>query len=187
MTATPAEAIIVVDMQRAFVVGSGAVPDASRLESAVNRLIALARDAGALVIHLQNDGQLGSVDEPGSPGWALAIDPLPGEKIIRKCQDDGFSGTDLDATLREHGVSTVVVCGVQSEMCVASTARVAMSRGLTVVLPRDSHGTYPIRADGDAAVAVPAAHVARVAEWSLGDELIVVDLCDDVRFRSSAH
>lgn len=171
-----------VDMQRAFVAGPDAIPEASHVVAAVNRLITLARDAEVLVVYLQNDGQIGTVDEPGSPGWALASDPRADETVIRKREDDGFVETDLETMLRERGVSTVVVCGVQSEMCVAATARAAMSRGMTVVLPRDSHGTYPIPADGDNGVAVPASHAARVAEWSLGDEVVAVDRCDQVSF-----
>lgn len=69
---------------------------------------------------------------------------------------------------------------VPSEMCVAATARGAMTRGFTVVLPRDGHTTYAVPADG-AAPAVPATHVSRVAEWSLGDEVVAPDTAD-VRF-----
>ncbi len=185
MIAAPAEALIVVDMQRAHVTGTHAVPDAGLLVTVVDRLVARARDAGALVVHLQNDGGIDAVDEPGSPGWALVAQPVPGEQVIRKSGDDGFAGTNLDTVLRQRGVGTVVVCGVQSEMCVAATARAAMSRGLTVVLPRDSHGTHPIAADGDIGVAVPAAHVARVAEWSLGDDVVAVDRSDQVSFRAA--
>ncbi len=179
-----AEALIVVDVQRAFVCGPGAIPGASRLTAAVDLLITRARDAGALVIHLQNDGAAGSVDEPGSPGWALVSEPRADEPVVRKHEDDGFRGTGLEALLRAREAGTVVVCGVQSEMCVAATARGVMSRGMTVLLPRDAHGTYPVPADGDAGVAVPAAHVARVAEWSLGDGVVVLDRADHVGFRS---
>ncbi|MEI2775611.1 MAG: isochorismatase family protein [Tetrasphaera sp.] len=94
--------------------------------------------------------------------------PAAEELVVRKRGDDGFAGTDLESVLVKHGVHTVVLCGIQSEMCVAATARGAMQRGLSVVLPRDAHGTYPIPAD-HGGIAVPAAHVSRVAAWSLGD------------------
>lgn len=55
-----------------------------------------------------------------------------------------------------------MLCGVQSEMCVAATARGAMRRGVSIVLPRDAHGTYPVPAEAGG-IAVLASHVSRVA------------------------
>ncbi len=71
--------------------------------------------------------------------------------------------------------------GVQSEMCVAANARDALARGWDVVLPRDGHATYDVPADGDAP-AVRADLVARVAEWSLGDQVTVVPHAADIQF-----
>ena len=176
------DALIVVDMQRAFVTGPGAIPDAPRVRAAIDRLISRAREAGSLVVQLQNDGPGGAVDEPGSTGWELIMEPQPGETVLRKREDDGFVGTDLEGLLRNHGVAVLTICGVQSEMCVAATARAALQRKLSVVLPRDAHGTYPVPSDDNGGLAVPADLVARVAEWSLGDEVLVFNSSDDVAF-----
>lgn len=182
-----AEALIVVDMQCAFVNGSTAVPAADEVKIGVDKLVTRARASGSLVVHLQNDGPAGAVDEPATPGWHLAHTPRADEPVIRKRDDDGFVDTDLESVLRDHQVETVVLCGVQSEMCVAATARGAMQRGLTVVLPRDAHGTYPVPADDVEGIAVPAAYVRRVAEWSLGDEVLAPASVDDVSFTRSTR
>ena len=123
----PVDALIVVDLQTAFVSGDHAVPDAPRL---VDR----ARDAGALVVHLQNDGPSGAYDEPETPGWALylPVNPGPREHVVRKPRDDGFDGTPLGRILIAEGVRSLVVCGVMSEMCVQATARTALARGYRV-------------------------------------------------------
>ena len=97
--------------------------------------------------------------------------------------DDGFVGTGLEALLREAGVTSLAVDGIQSEMRVAATSRGALARGFTVILARDAHSTHDMPAHGDR-VAVPAAQVARVAEWSLGDDLVVVDQARHVVFES---
>jgi nicotinamidase-related amidase len=182
MGATEADVLIVVDVQHAFVTGAGAIPAAADVLVAVDRLVQRARDAGSLIVHVQNDGPHGAVDEPGTPGWALAISPLPTESVIRKRGDDSFAGTGLGTLLRDYGAAAAVICGVQSEMCVAATARRAMECNLVVVLPRDAHGTYPVPADTDGGVAVPAVQVARVAEWSLGDALVVPRSSTEVAF-----
>ncbi len=177
------EALIVVDVQRAFVYGSAAVPASPALLGAVNTLLDAARAAGALVVHLQNDGAPGADDEPGTDGWQLHLTPDAGEIVVRKTGDDGFEGTALEAILRDRAVHSVALCGLLSEMCVAATARDALARGYRVVLPHDAHATYDIPADPDLpADFVPAAVVARVAEWSLGDQIEIPRCAADVTF-----
>lgn len=183
---TAADALLVIDVQSAFVVGPTAVPSADVLTNAVSNLLAVARSAGALVVHIQNDGPVGAADEPGTDGWKLVFPPAAGELVIRKRDDDGFAGTDLESALLANGVQTVVLCGIQSEMCVAATARGAVQRGLSIVLPRDAHGTYPIPADRGG-VAVPNSHVSRVAEWSLGDQVSAPPRASEVSFTGVAR
>ncbi|MFB9517841.1 isochorismatase family protein [Streptomyces purpureus] len=179
---TPVHALIVVDMQTAFVSGDHAVPGADRLLKNAEDLILRARSAGAVVVHLQNDGGPGADDEPGTPGWELFLTPEPGDHVIRKPEDDGFHETDLGDVLDAAGVEALAVCGVMSEMCVSATAREALERDYRVVLPHDAHGTYDIPAAPGISDGVPAAMVSRVAEWALGDEVEVVARAADVTF-----
>ncbi|WP_055697628.1 isochorismatase family protein [Streptomyces silaceus] len=180
----PVQALIVVDMQSAFVGGDGAVPHADRLLDRVRDLLARARESGALVVQLQNDGEPGTPDEPGTPGWEvhLPVDTDRGEILLRKTVDDGFEESRLEELLREAGVKELAVCGVMSEMCVSATARGAVERDFRVVLPHDAHGTYDIPAAEGFSDVVPAATVSRVAEWALGDEVEVVARARDVVF-----
>ena len=180
------DALIIIDMQKAFLHGPNAIPSAKSVLAQVTALLHRARAAPRVqIIHLQNDGPVGAPDEPHTPGWELALPACPSsrETVLRKTDDDGFVGTALGALLDARRVRRVVLCGVQSEMCVAATARAAMSRGLHVVLPHDAHGTYDVpAADELEAPAVPAPQVARVAEWSLGDGVEITARAADVRF-----
>ncbi|GGV41849.1 isochorismatase [Streptomyces longisporoflavus] len=180
----PVQALIVVDMQTAFVTGDGAVPAAARVLDRTSDLITRARAAGALVIQLQNDGEPGAVDEPGTPGWRihLPVDADRGERVLRKTVDDGFEETGLARLLADAGVRDLAVCGVQSEMCVLATARTALELDFRVVLPHDAHATYDIPAAEGISEAVPAAMASRVAEWALGDEVEIVARARDVNF-----
>ncbi|HEX6148918.1 isochorismatase family protein [Nocardioides sp.] len=173
------DALLVVDVQRALVMGDHAVPEAAAFLDRLAAVLAAARGGGATVIHLQDHGD--RLITHGTDPWHLALPAFEGEVVLEKPHDDGFEGTDLEAVLRESGAHRICVVGIQSEMCVAATARTAMARGFTVVLPRDGHTTYDVPADG-AAPAVPAALVSRVAEWSLGDEVIAPDRAADVAF-----
>ena len=168
----PVDALIAVDLQTAFVSGDDAVPGASRLLDRVTELLERAREAGAVVVHLQNDGAPGADDEPGTPGWELYL-PVkagPREHVLRKPRDDGFDATPLGEILVAAGVRSVAICGVMSEMCVQATARTALARDYRVVLPYDAHGTYDIPAVPGVSDKVPAHVVSRVAAWALGDQ-----------------
>jgi nicotinamidase-related amidase len=168
----PVDALVVVDMQTAFVSGDGAVPAADRLLARVGELLDRARAAGAVVVHLQNDGPPGADDEPETPGWELylPIKPGPREHVIRKPRDDGFDATPLGEILVSAGVRSLTICGVMSEMGVHATAKTALARGYRVVLPYDAHATYNAPAVPGVADEIPAHIVSRVAAWSLGDQ-----------------
>jgi streptothricin hydrolase len=187
MTTAPVDCLILVDLQAAFVTGPDAVADAGGLLAAATDLLDRARHAGSLIIHLQNDGAPGTEDEPGTPGWALYVEPAPGETVIRKGTDDGFEHTNLGDVLVTNRIRRLAITGLLSEMCVSATARSALQRGLAVVLAHDAHATYEIPALPGVAPAVPASMVARVAEWALGDQLELLRSGRDVLFTAAAQ
>ena len=65
----------------------------------------------------------------------------PEDIRIRKTTPDSFLRTELQARLESLGVDSVVICGLQSEYCVDSTARGALARGYPVTLASDAHAT----------------------------------------------
>jgi len=180
------DALIIVDMQKAFVSGADAVPASEQLIASIGTLITKARAVHAPIIFLQNDGEVGTVDEPYQVGWELFFAPQPHEFVVRKSEDNSFEGTSLQQILDELKVQSLVICGVLSEMCVAATARSALTRGYAVLLPHDAHATYDVPA-GPGSEAVPAAMAARAAEWSLGDEITICASVDEVGFIKSSH
>ncbi|MEU4269253.1 cysteine hydrolase family protein [Streptomyces sp. NPDC026092] len=189
LRAHPAEALLVVDVQTAFVTGPGAVPDAGRLLDRTAALIARAREAGALVVHVQNDGPPGADCAPHTPGWELhhRVEPGPTEVVIRKVRDDSFAGTPLSGLLADAGVRSLAVCGMMSEMCVQATARTALELGYRVVLPHDAHATHDIPAAPGIADPVPATTVSRVAAWALSREADTTTPASAVTFTAPAH
>jgi streptothricin hydrolase len=178
----PVDALLIIDVQAGHVGGAHAVPDAEPLVETIAALLAAAREAGALVVHVQNDGDAGQVDAPGTAGWELHFAPVDGETVIRKEHDDAFRETALGELLTAAGVRSLVVCGLMSEMCVSATARTALDRGYRVVLPHDAHATTGVPATPGLGEAIPAAVVSRVAEWALGDQLEVAEHAKTIAF-----
>jgi streptothricin hydrolase len=177
---TPVTALLVVDAQQGLLDGEAAIPDAAGFIGRLAQLLAAARSAGSLIVHLQNDGAPGTLDEPGTPSWYIhpQVAPQPGELVLRKTQDDGFDGTELEHVLAHKGVKRIAVAGLLSEMCVSATVRGALAREFHVVLVHEAHATYNLDD-------IPASIVARVAEHALGDQVEIADAVSVVFGRAS--
>ena len=70
------------------------------------------------------------------------MSPEDGDLVIEKHRHSAFAGTELDQILRDRGIRTVAVAGVQTHVCVESTLRDASARGYYVVVAGDCVGSY---------------------------------------------
>lgn len=61
----------------------------------------------------------------------------PSDLIIRKQRFSAFFKTDLDITLREWGVDTIVLGGIATEVCVLSTAYDGVCHNFEVIVLED--------------------------------------------------
>ncbi|MCT9076395.1 isochorismatase family cysteine hydrolase [Streptomyces fulvoviolaceus] len=74
----------------------------------------------------------------GSAGVRLLDETLEeSDLVIEKPKDSGFFETTLDETLKKLGVDTVIISGMQAQICVQTTAADAHFRGYRVVIPTD--------------------------------------------------
>jgi len=138
-------ALVVIDVQVGMFDPADPVHDGDRLLARVAALLERARAAGAPVLFVRQDGKPGSPLAPDAPGHAVhpAVAPLAGEVQLRKTTPDSFHGTALDAMLHARGINEVVLCGIQTDLCVDTTCRRAASLGYDVILVRDAHSTWP--------------------------------------------
>jgi ureidoacrylate peracid hydrolase len=161
----PATALLVVDMQNAFVAPGGLaeVPMARRIVPNVNRLAAALRAAGGTVVWIRGSvssarGEwahyLGSFERaearaawlatlaPGAPGAAFwpDLDVRPDDPVVQKDRYSAFYGPDdLEAFLRRRGIDTVIVAGTLTNSCCESTARDAMQRDFRTLFVSDAN------------------------------------------------
>ncbi|MGJ4946449.1 cysteine hydrolase family protein [Bradyrhizobium sp. HKCCYLS1011] len=76
----------------------------------------------------------------GMPGVAIIPDLYDTERdlvVDTKKRYDCFLGTDLDFTLRAHGVNTLLVTGVNTNSCVLATTTAANVRDYAVIVVKD--------------------------------------------------
>ncbi len=74
------------------------------------------------------------------PSWQIddSVAPLPGEMVLNKTSSGAMASTKLDQTLHNLGVSSLVVCGLTTAVCVTQTARETADRGFRVVVAEDA-------------------------------------------------
>jgi nicotinamidase/pyrazinamidase len=176
-------ALVVVDVQNDFAdpAGSLAVRDASGVVPVVNVAVAAAADAGALVVYTQDwhpphtphfaaDGGIWPAHCVAGT-WGAELDAqldVRGPRIRKGSNgEDGYSGftmrdpvsgettpTELEALLRNRGVTTVVVCGLATDYCVRATALDAVRLGFSTTVLQDAIRPVELqRGDGDRAIA----------------------------------
>ena len=106
-------------------------PPAKRLRGAPNARIGDAGPMGRILI----DG------EPGAD-FVPALAPQPGDIVIAKPGKGAFYATPLGDTLRERGITHLILGGVTTEVCVQTTMREANDRAYDCLLVEEATGSY---------------------------------------------
>jgi nicotinamidase-related amidase len=135
-------ALLIIDVQQALCTGEHAVFEADRVINRINAVSAQARKSGALIVVIQHEAQ-NSPLAFGSPGWQLAEGLVVhgGDHLLRKQATDSFHMTELHAVLQGQQITSLIICGLQSEFCVDTTTRRALALGYPVTLVADGHST----------------------------------------------
>jgi nicotinamidase-related amidase len=97
----------------------------------VAKLVSEARAKGALIIY--------SVAVPNSvPSDVLKeLAPASGEEVLPPLGPDKFIGSDLEKTLKDKHITTVVAMGTQAQTSVLHTGATAALKGFKVIVPVD--------------------------------------------------
>lgn len=174
-------ALVVVDVQRGFddpVWGPRNNPDC---EKNVARLIEAWRRSRRPIVFVRHDSTMeGSPLAPGSPGNAFK-DVVTGgpDLLVTKRVNSAFYGEpDLDAWLRERGLTGVAVCGITSDHCCSVTTRMAGNLGYRVLFVDDA--THTFDRTGPDGSAIPADAIQRANAASLHGEFATVVRTDDL-------
>jgi len=161
---------IIVDLQNGFMAPGqvAEIATAREIVPNVNRISDAVRQAGGLVVYIQN-----TIDEttirtwstyfdhfcsperrarmiaaftPGADGHALwpDLEVLPQDLKVQKHRFGAFvpGASNLHAILQERGIDTLIVTGTASQVCCESTARDAMMLNYKVFFIADGNATY---------------------------------------------
>ncbi len=145
-TMDPRPALVVIDLQKGIVTVPTVHPIAEIVERAAS-LAAAFRRHGLPVVLVNVAGGAPGRTETRRPAvtppadWTdlvAELDAQPNDYRVTKMRWGAFHGTSLDATLRELGVTQVVVAGVATSVGVETTARAAYEHDYHVVLAVDA-------------------------------------------------
>lgn len=139
-------ALIVVDLQRGIVALPTAHPTSEVVERSAVLAEAFRRHGLPVVLVNVTGGAPGHTQEVRNmadfpAGFADLVPELnaqPTDHRVTKRTWGAFTNTDLEAYLREQGVTQVVLVGVATSIGVESTARHAHELGLNVTLAVDA-------------------------------------------------
>ncbi len=144
-TLDPKTALIVIDLQNGIVGLPTATPAAEVIGRAATLADAFRRHGLPVVLVNVDGGAPGRTEQPrrGAPpaGWSGLVPELrqqPSDILVTKRTWGAFTHTDLDAKLRDLGVTQVVIVGISTSAGVESTARQAFELGYNVTLAVDA-------------------------------------------------
>ena len=138
-------ALIVIDVQQGFLDPRWGRRNNPAAEENIAALLAAWRAARRPVIHVRHASPSPSgAFRSGTPGFAFKPEaqPLDGEPVVTKSVNSGFIGTGLERRLREGGIDTVVLCGLTTDHCVSTTARMAGNLGFDTIVVEDACATH---------------------------------------------
>lgn len=104
-----------------------------------------AAEAGVPIVIIQHGTEQPDAKAfvKGTRGWRIKgeVEVRKRAVVIEKTLPGSFTGTNLEAWMKENGVDTLTICGYMTQMCCDSTARQAVHLGYKVEFLSDATGT----------------------------------------------
>lgn len=132
-------ALIIIDIQD-FYFSGGDVPLDGPRAAALNAGLVLEqfRKRGDLVVHIRHNHE---------PGGAIHeyVSPASHEIVISKDHVNAFRETNLNDVLKDGSITELVICGMQTHMCLEAAVRAASDLGYPVTVVGDACATRALQ------------------------------------------
>lgn len=139
-------ALVIIDVQQGFDESEWGSTTNLGCEANIDALATAWISTGRPIVVVRHDSKAaGSSLHPGKPGNALkpSIAALPASLLVTKNVNSAFIGDpDLHQWLGRQGIHQLVICGIQTNMCVETTARMGGNLGYDVIVPLDATRTF---------------------------------------------
>jgi nicotinamidase-related amidase len=149
-------ALLVIDVQRGAFDGvrCPAIDRASNLVMHATLLVEAARAGHAPIVFVQHCAAVNRALEEGTVHGEFheKVMPHAADHVVKKHASSAFENTELEQMLRALNISALVVCGLQSELCVFNTSVSAIDLGYVVRIAEDGHSTWPAHGKSSEAI-----------------------------------
>ncbi|MCZ9353244.1 cysteine hydrolase [Streptomyces mutabilis] len=142
--------LVLIDYQNTYTTGVMELDGWQDALEAGAQLLARARQEGAKVVHVVNDGGEGTPYDIRAEIGSIhpSVAPLDGEPVVVKKAPNAFVGTDLDQHVDAAGNTDLVIAGFMTHMCVAFTTQGAFLRGNRPTVVADACATRALPVAG---------------------------------------
>jgi len=149
-------ALIIIDIQDFYFPGGAAeLVEPEKAGEQAKQLLTHFRENDGLVVHVKH------IFEPGGDIHKL-VEPIDGEKVISKNEVNAFLHSDLDEYLRKNNINKVVLCGMQTHMCLEAGTRAAHDLGYKCTVVEDACTTRDLKF-GEETVKAKDVHLSTLA------------------------
>jgi nicotinamidase-related amidase len=169
-------ALVVIDVQVGFDDPFWGARNNPNCESNVAALIGAWRAREAPIVFVRHDSNEGpsSPLAPQQPGNAFkpAVTGKPDLLVTKQVHSAFYGEPDLDSWLQSHDIKALAICGIATDHCCETTARMAGDLGYETLFVLDAtHGFDRTLPDGEK---VTADEVCRATAASIHDEFATV-------------
>ena len=142
-----ATALIVVDVQKGFDEPRWGPRNNPAAEKNIGSLISAWRSHRWPIVFVRHDSR-----DPASPlregleGFAFkdVVSGTPDLLVTKSSHSAFFGDPDLHLWLREHDIASIAICGIQTNVCCETTARMASDLGYSVLFVTDATYTFDL-------------------------------------------
>jgi ureidoacrylate peracid hydrolase len=127
--------------------------------------------SNALKYMRANPGERGKLITHGTwdHDFVEPMRPVAGEAVVPKARYSGFAGTHLEQLLRARGITTIVLVGVNTNVCVEATLRDAYHREFFALMIPDS----TLQAGPDFIFEATVFNVTRFFGWAASSDRVI--------------
>ena len=153
---TKNKALLIIDIQDFyFPGGKSALVNPEKAADNAALLLAKFRKDKLLVVHVRHNSESGgNIND--------RVKPLPEEKVVSKDEVNCFIKNDLTDYLKLHRIDTLVICGMQTHMCVEAATRAASDLGFKCILIHDACATKDLKF-GDKIISAENVHYSTLS------------------------
>ncbi|MHB8360563.1 MAG: cysteine hydrolase family protein [Thermoplasmataceae archaeon] len=175
--------LILIDIQKGFddpIFGNRNNPEQ---ENNAGNLLNLWRKHNLPLIHVRHDSLKDkSPLKYGKIGFEFKdqVLPLSDETVITKHVHSAFIGTDLEEILFIKEIKSIVICGIATDHCVSTTARMSGDYGYHTFVVADCCATFDRRTESGEIINAKNVHEITLA--SLHNEFAKVINLSDIEF-----